>query len=197
MGLVVLFFVVIYLALLVAATAWGYRFGKKRGWPSRKCWSAAAVGFLVIFLPVFWDWLPTVWLHSYYCGKFGGVTVNKTLEQWKQENPGVAETLVRPKTVQQVNTVNGRDFQLNQRVRWEIQWEEKPLWLRQHSERLADIKNGEVIAQYIDFSTGQSRRFTNNLRDFKVWMYRDSCEPEGKSTNRERFSEIKAAFDPR
>lgn len=199
MGLVVLLFTLLYVVLLVAATVLGYRYGRKRGWTPRKRRWAAAVGFLIIFLPMFWDGLPTIWLHSYYCEKYGGFTVYKTPEQWKKENRGIAETLVRPKTVQQVNTANGRYFQLNQRIRWEIQWEQMPLWLRQQNERLVDINTGEVLAQYVDFSTGQASgrlEGAKELRDIKAWMYRDSCEPEGKGTNRRRFSEIKAAFDP-
>jgi len=43
---------------------------------------------------IFWDVIPIYGLHSYQCHAHSGFTINKTIEQWKHENPGVAETLV-------------------------------------------------------------------------------------------------------
>lgn len=48
---------------------------------------------LVIFLPVFWDTIPTRMAHDYYCKNEAGFTQYKTLEQWKAENLGTWETL--------------------------------------------------------------------------------------------------------
>ena len=193
MGLVVLFFLLIYLALLAAATAWCYRFGKKRGWPLRKRWSAAALGFLIIFLPVFWDWLPTVWLHSYYCEKYGGLTVNTTPEQWKKENPSAVETLVYQELSPQVGHGDKYYLQLNQRFRWEVEQTTMPLWLWHREDRIVDSNTGKVMVRYEDFTSGQ-RREGKDLRDFKVWMYRGPCEPEGKMVSRKNFHEFSEAF---
>jgi len=195
MGLAFLLVILLYVALLIGVTIGGYHFSRKRGWSLSQCRLAATAAFLLVLLPVFWDWLPTVWLHSHYCSKFGGLTVSNTMEQWRKENPGVAETLARPTTVKQVNTPHGRYFQLNQRIRWDISVEEMPLWLVRSEHQLIDVKDGKVIARFVDFSTGQSGRSLRDFRDFKVWMYRSSCEPEDKSTNRRRFNEVKAAFD--
>jgi len=76
------FMVVVPLAIVYA----------KRTAGSKWRWGVGA--FLLVFLPIFWDWLPTVATHQYYCAKDSGFWVYKTLEQWKDENPGVMETLV-------------------------------------------------------------------------------------------------------
>jgi hypothetical protein len=90
LGLMVLLAIGLYFVILMVATYWGYRFFKNR---SRKSaiYSGTTV-FLAIFLPVFWDWIPTIIAHDYYC-KQTGVTEFKPVEQWKKENPGVWETL--------------------------------------------------------------------------------------------------------
>jgi hypothetical protein len=106
MGLVVLLVILLYFALLVGATIATYYVGKKRGWPVRRCRLAATGAFLLIFLPVFWDWLPTVWLHSYYCDRYAGLAVYRTPEQWKEANPNVAQTLASRKLPPQVGEEN-------------------------------------------------------------------------------------------
>ena len=195
MGLVVLFFILLYIAVLIGVTIFGYRWGKSQGWPPRKCWRAAAIGFLIIFLPMFGDWLPTVWLHSYYCEQYGGLTVNKSLEQWKKENPGVAETLVRQKPPLQVGAGDKFYLQLNQRFRWEIEHTEKLLWLRQNEDRVMDSKTGEILVRFINFSTGQGGRGIHGFRDMKPWMYRDSCQPPGGNKSGKKFSELMSAYE--
>ena len=149
----------------------------------------------MVLLVVFWDWAPTVWLHSYYCDKSAGLTVNKTPEQWKQENPGIAATLVRQKPPLQVGAGDKFYLQLNQRFRWEIDQPEKVLWLRQNDERIVDSKTGEVLARFIDFSTGQSGHNLGSFRDYKPWMYRESCAPQGHSVAGDKFGEIRIAYE--
>jgi hypothetical protein len=194
MGLVILFFIALYVAVLVATTVLPYRFGLKQGWTRRKRRLAAAVGFLLIFLPMFWDWIPTVWLHSYYCEKYGDLTINKTPEQWKLENPDVATTLVRQKPPLQVGAGDKYYFQLSQRFRWEIEYTDKLLGIGQREDRVVDGKTGEVMARNIDFWTVHSVRSIQTFRDVKIWMNRNSCQTEGKMVNAKRFSRIEADY---
>src|SRR5215470_13824712 len=148
MGLVVLFVILLYVAVLVVATILGYRFGARRGWSTRKRWLAAVAGFMLIFLPVFWDWLPTIWLHSYYCEKQAGLSVYRTPEQWMQANPGITETLIQFRPAPQVGDGDKYYLQLNQRLRWQID-NSRIYWLVafvvQHRERVVDTNTGEVL----------------------------------------------------
>ncbi|MEQ1622938.1 MAG: hypothetical protein ABL919_16195, partial [Methylococcales bacterium] len=52
-------------------------------------------GFVVFvfYNIIFWDLIPVYALHTYKCSTEGGLIINKTLDKWKQENSGVADTL--------------------------------------------------------------------------------------------------------
>jgi hypothetical protein len=194
-ALVVLFFVFLYFALLIAAPIIGYQLARRRGWSPGKCWSAASVGFLLIFMPMFWDWLPTLWLHSYYCDRYSGVVVNKTPGQWIGSNPAIADQL-RPITPPlQVGLGENYYRQLNQRIRLEIRHSERLLSLREERDRLVDTGTGEVLAEFVDFTTGQSGSSVDRFRDLKVWMRRESCDAEGKGTDRKKFVALTQAFE--
>ncbi len=56
-----------------------------------KLWGGFVI--FVFYNIIFWDLIPIYALHAYKCSSEGGLTINKTLDEWKQENPGVAETL--------------------------------------------------------------------------------------------------------
>lgn len=195
MGLVALLAVVLYLALLVGATIASYYFGVKRGWPLAWRRLVATGAFLLIFLPMFWDWLPTVWLHSHYCGEYAGLSVYQTPRQWTEANPEIARKLVRANPPIQVGHGDRFYFQLNERLRWEIEHMEKALWLREDQERIVDGKTGEILVRLIDFSTGHSVRGIEHFRDIKVWMYRESCEPQGTFASRRTFSKFAQEFE--
>lgn len=56
---------------------------KKAGW----------IAFIIMAFPLLWDTLPVYALKTYHCNINAGFSLYKTLDQWKAENPGVAETL--------------------------------------------------------------------------------------------------------
>lgn len=89
-GLMILLFFVVYLAVLVWVTrstaSWATR-------NNRSPWRWGALAVFVMYNLVFWDFIPTLVTHKYYCSNEAGFWVYKTPEQWKLENPGVAETL--------------------------------------------------------------------------------------------------------
>jgi hypothetical protein len=125
---------------------------------------------------MFWDWAPTALLHSYYCDKYGGLTVAKTPEQWVQANPGVAETLQKPSKPLQTAAWPKYSRVLNQRMRLETESSEMAFWLRESERRVVDQKTGETLVRLVDFSTGQSVRAFAHFRDIKIWMHRESCD---------------------
>lgn len=195
MGLVFLLVIFLYLALLVVVPALSYRYAVKCDWSSRKRKWAAAIGFLVVFLPIFWDWIPTVWAFSYYCDNFAGVTVNKTPEQWKRENPGIAETLVRQNPPLQGGSEHNSYFQLNQRFRWVRKNTDKFLTIVQSEQSVVDGQSGEILVRYVDFATRHSIRSIQHLRDAKLWLNRESCAPDRHSRAGEEFGRLRIAFE--
>jgi hypothetical protein len=171
-GLAVLVVGAIYLAVLIAVTRIAYSSAKKRGYSKAKCWLAAAGGFLIVYLPVFWDHIPTVVAHQYYCAKDSGFWVYKTLDQWKAENPGVAETLVANKTAVSIQNA----YVLNQRFNWAIY--ERRYFPLNHMMReewqVVDNKTGEVLARYVNYAASHERRQAG-WTGWKFWLDSPYC----------------------
>ena len=73
---------------------WTYRAKRSKGKSDAVAFSWAVAAVVALSLPITWDAIPTWMAFEYYSNKEAGNKVFKTLEQWKEENPGVAETLV-------------------------------------------------------------------------------------------------------
>ncbi len=186
-GLAVIVVGALYLVLLLWATASGWRLGVD--WRGKKPWLGAIIGFLIVFLPVFWDWIPTVVVHKYYCAKDSGFWVYKTLDQWKKENPGVAETLVAnkdPVTIQNA-------YVLNQRFNWVIKQEQYfPLnYMMREEQQVVDSKTGEVLARYVDYSASHERPQAG-WSGWKMWL--DSPHCSGGEMNGGRLASLTDAI---
>jgi len=181
-GLIVFGALGLYLVLLFAATWWGYRYAAKKGLPRRKRWLWAAGGFLLVYLPVFWDWIPTVVAQKYYCTTASGFWIYKTLDQWKSENPGVMDTLVQRKDSHFSTQGNTSTYILNQRMRWVLQdnavFALLPVF--KHQQEVVDGNSNAVIARYIDFSTGYNGWVTGHggWEGLKFWLVNEHC-PNG------------------
>ena len=188
-GLVVFGLIGIYLVLLIAATMWGYRHAAKIGLPRKQRWLWAAGGFLLVYLPVFWDWIPTVVAHQYYCATEAGFWVYKSVDQWKKENPGVMETLVANKGAPSAHGA----YILNQRFNWVIKEDRFfPLnhMIRQE-QQVVDSKTGEVLARYVDFSTSHEPRQAG-WSGWKFWL--DSRHCIGGGYNQDKLRNFRNNF---
>lgn len=161
LGLIALAFVVVITIAVVFAARTG-----------RSKWRWALGGFLLVYLPIFWDWIPTVVAHKYYCSTEAGFWVYKTLDQWKAENPGVAETLVANKSPVTIQNA----YVLNQRFNWVIkQARYFPLnHMVREEQQVVDSKAGEVLARYVDYSASHERRQAG-WSGWKLWLYRPHC----------------------
>jgi hypothetical protein len=167
--------VLLYLLLAIVVVYLAIRYARKSG-RSAKRWGWGAV--LVMYLIPFWDWLPTVATHHYYCSKDAGFWVYKTVDQWKAENPGVMETLVYKKDMPHIQTSYGRATVLNQRF-LHIYKQEGPFPLNRWriETEIRDVKNGEVIAREVVFSTSQERRQAG-WSGWKFWLDSERCRIE-------------------
>jgi hypothetical protein len=192
MSLVIIPAIALYVICVVALPIFMFRWARRRKWATRRRWTAAVAGLLILTVPVFWDWAPTVWLHSHYCHSYAGLTVNKAPRQWSDENPGIVETLVRPKILSQTGSWPDFAIDLNDRLRREVRSIKKPLSLSEDRELIVDKKTGEVLVQLIDFSTSQSGSSIDSFRDIKVWMRRESCD---RSSSRRRFGALSQQFE--
>ena len=151
-------------------------------------WSAA----LVMYLVPFWDWLPTVAAHQYYCAKDSDFWVYKTLDQWKAENPGVMEGLASYNKNPSGFAIHWPSrYELHSDGHWEIttyQMNErfnriidqqdmlKVLPIVRREETLIDVGKNEVIARYVDFSSGVSVKAQNDPSGpIKFWLRSSGC----------------------
>ena len=80
----------LYLALSARVATWAADIAEERGLSPKK-WGALAFVFMIGL--VFWDWIPMEILFKYECSTNAGLFIEKTVDEWKKENPGVWETL--------------------------------------------------------------------------------------------------------
>src|SRR3954462_15548890 len=85
---------ILYLVISIMVVRWTIRYAQNNG-RNAKRWRSGAV--LVMYLIPFWDWIPTVTTHQLYCAKDAGFWIDRTLDQWKTENPAVMWNLVTNK----------------------------------------------------------------------------------------------------
>lgn len=177
LGLGYIFLFGLYLLLIRASVRVTAKWARKRN-QSVHLWSfLVGVGMLST---VFWDVIPIYGTHYYQCSSKGGFNVYKTLEEWKHDNPGVAETL---EPVNERATVEGDTtrYWLNQRFSWDTKRSVVWYTLSKKEEKIIDVKTGEVLAENIDFYTKMINPVvtpTTNLRNFKLWMHIDHCKKD-------------------
>lgn len=180
MSLVIFAAIGLYFLISIGVVAWAIRHARKSG-KSVKRWGWGAA--LVMYLIPFWDWIPTVAVHQYYCAKDSGFWVYKTVEQWKAENPGMAETLVANKTAVSIQNA----YVLNQRFNWVIK--RVPYFPLNHmlreEQQVVDSKTDEVLARYVDYSASHEPRQAG-WAGWKFWL--DSPHCDGGEMNGGRLS---------
>jgi len=181
----------VYLLISVGVVKWAISYARKNG-KSVKRWGWGAA--FVMYSIVFWDWIPTVAVHQYYCAKDSGFWVYKTLDQWKAENPGVMEGLVYNKAIPYTQTQDGIATVLNQRFIHLYRYEGPFLLNRWRIEtEIRDSKNGEVIAREIGFSTSQERRQAG-WTGWKFWLDSERCHIENHR-DKGSFDKITSQFE--
>lgn len=193
-GLAYLLAFALYLLISIGVVRWAIRYARDNG-RSAKRWGWGAA--FVMYSLVFWDWLPTVATHQYYCAKDSGFWVYKTVDQWKAENPGVMEGLVatrgEPSRYKQFDDGHGKTdtYFLNERFNWVVtQQDMLGLFPVIRTEReVKDIKKNEVLARYIDFASGNSVKNTvGPPGPLKFWLSNQHCRGgEGKAISSAKF----------
>lgn len=181
MGFVVFAVMGLYLLISVGVVMGAIAYARKEGKSVKRWgWSAA----LVMYLIPFWDWIPTVAMHQYYCATEAGFWVYKTPEQWKKENPGAMEGLVANKgwPSRHEEREGGHikiDTDLsNERFNIVVVQHDVmdflPIIRRQ--EELLDLRTNEALARYVDFATGNSVAYTvGPPGPIKFWLHNGEC----------------------
>lgn len=163
--------------LVVVPLAVGY--AAKHG---RSKWRWGIGAFLLVYLPIFWDFIPTVAVHQYYCAKDSGFWVYKTLDQWKTENPGGMEGFVAnknaPQSQERFEDGLTETYRLNDRFNWIIIERDisSLLPVMRFEQQVKDVKKNEVLARYVDYATGNSVVHTiGPPGPLRFWLRNGNC----------------------
>ncbi len=178
----------LYLLVSLMVVWRSVRAAKRRG---KSGWLWGSIAATVMYLLVFWDWIPTRIMYRNYCSHDAGFTQYQTLKEWKAKNPGVAETLQPSKDLNSTRERNRERYVLNQRFAWDIVYTKHPLHILEREERIVDRKTDEVLARYVDFSTTQNSREPRSFYDLKIWVGGQSCEADSAKPNERMFYEFK------
>ncbi|MCX7162593.1 MAG: hypothetical protein NT083_06060 [Rhodocyclales bacterium] len=176
MGIILLAFVGLYLLVSLGVVMGSIAYARTAG-KSAKHWGWGAG--LVMYLIPFWDWIPTIATHQYYCATEAGFWAYKTPEQWMKENPGVMEGLVAnkgdpSKFVGDTSNFTNTHF-VNSRFNLVFIHSGPFAFHRWRKEQeIVDATSGEILARQIDFSTSQNRRQAG-WSGWKFWLNRDGC----------------------
>ena len=179
MGLVVFGAIILYLLISIAVVISATIYARKHG-KSAKRWGAGAA--LVMYLLVFWDHIPTLVTHKYYCEKEAGFWVYKTLDQWKAENPGVMEKMVAAQPT--ITHMPYGDLRvLDERFAIETR-RGTPIPLlstKIFEDRLVDRMTGEVLAKGIDIGSGYGELAVggDSWQVIKFWLKQKPCVTSG------------------
>jgi len=191
MGLMLLIFFVVYLFISILATK------KAAGWAkanNKKPWVWGGLAAFVMYNLVFWDWIPTLVMHKYYCDTQAGFFVYKTPEQWVTENPELkADNLKAYGEKIYVgkmrwsfpykplgNNPNRQATMINSRIYLDSEPNKNMselLPVRKVTSFIADAKNDEKLAQQVTFASGYgSPMTTGGLLGFKGWLANSTCD---------------------
>lgn len=181
LGLMVIAVGVIYLLISIAVVFFGARMATRFG---TKAWKGGALAGLAMYLLVFWDHIPTLAAHKYYCSRYAGFTVYKTLQEWKEENPKIDGELVAfsdsldlmpTESIKygyrtKINRRLSREFRKIKSVHFSM------IPITTISISVVDHINGTTLAENIDYKSGYGNMMTStDWRAMKFWLYGKSC----------------------
>lgn len=175
LGLVVLAIFAVYLLVSTLVVWLAVRWAKKR---NRKPWIWGGLAAFLMYNFVFWDLIPTLAMHKYYCATEAGFWVYKTPEQWAKENPGVVETLTWKRQTGYLR----EGSRLNERFVLEHFTNRKSrlLPVRSMETTIKDIHTNEVMARAIGFSSGYGAFGVGMRGAWRFWTRHGPCTPDSQ-----------------
>jgi hypothetical protein len=166
----------LYVALMVGVVVWAWRAGRANGGSVGKGLGFATMGFMVVFLPVFWNWLPVAIEHRRQCAVDAGFKAFVDPLDWVQQNRPEIEKLrgtdpnVRSDSVL---TAEGRyrsTFMggLLANEEWDRQWDRWGIQFRRQETRVVDGTSNRLLALTVNYGVGSPE-------DVRLWLVRRSC----------------------
>lgn len=190
-GLMYLIAAVFYFWLMFIAIRFGWRMGGTKNGSRKRAAAYAFIGFLIVYLPLFWDHIPTLLLHRYYCAKDAGLTVYLSPEQWLKEHSAELDQVRISSVQERVKTIQISDGwrrrMVNRKVAYDAKIEKAgigSLYVNRSEVRLTDLTNDQPIVKRVGYS--YSERFESG--EYRLWMSTGLCK--NVEENRIIFSQI-------
>jgi hypothetical protein len=178
-ALLYLLFFSLYGVVVFFISLWAYRIAQKYGQRGR--WGATLAALLLLG-PIFWDWLPTLALHQYYCAKDAGYWQYQSPQQWLAQHPEA-----RGEDWSRLYRAHGKtgplqDINKNTFRSWASRWmyveqTESIMWfetISRREQKLVSAKENIVIARSVDYFRGKKNMFSvatpENFSDYKIWL---------------------------
>lgn len=170
------FFVLFAFAIYLLLSAWVvFAVARRAEKNDRNKWLWGGVAGFVMYNLVFWDVIPTILLHKHYCATKAGTWTYKTLDQWKVENPGIADTLTWQEG-SKTFYAEGIDYGmiLNERFNWERKVERTlAVPVRTTTESIVDTQSKQVVAKHVKIWSGY--RSGDGWSTLKKWVGLEAC----------------------
>lgn len=192
-GLMYLMAAAVYLVIMIKAVGFAWKKGLASG-SRKRAWIYGILAFLLVYLPVFWDHIPTVVAHKYYCAKDGGVHVYKHPQEWFAEHKGEIKNLRVEAGGEYVGKTLPDGWERNYLVNKDVAFEAKsenlyPLsgievW--RVSERLFALRSKEILAISINYGTYRS--FSSG--GVKFWLNFPGCSDDYL----QKWGEVQSAY---
>ena len=182
MGLAYLGAAALFLIVMFWVMRWGWRYGRANGGSVSKAAAFAFAGFLVVYLPVFWNWIPVVLTHRYLCNTDAGFTAYVTPEQWVEQN----RSHLSPAKAAELETLANSETLPSGAVRYDIlpgllkreqtdeKWQQYGLNFYRVESRLFDARNNFLLTKRVDYAVG-------SRDDARLWLRLTGCFREGGS----------------
>jgi hypothetical protein len=177
MGLMILGALAVYLLVSVFVIKKAASWAKAN---NRKPWLWGGLAAFVMYNLVFWDLIPTLVMHKYYCSTQAGFWVYKTPEQWMKENPQIqlksSEARVYKGTDNDYVVTNS----LNHRLNLVRKLNPASFWLPiyKSEEYIEDTETKKMLMQRKDY-------FASNLGSegfqYLKWISSVKCDADNKT----------------
>ena len=190
-GLMLLGAGALYFGLMFFVMRWAWRAVRADGGSVLAASTFAFVGFLLVYLPVFWNHIPVLLAHRSMCAKDAGFKAYVTPEEWIAQNKEVIRQLTKQDVENQLraakttNIADGFDqYQffaglLNSQNRGTY-YRVLNINIRKWEQRIQDARTGQLLATLTNYSASGHRD------DISGWKFPNKCphlatqDPSGK-----------------
>lgn len=179
LGLMYIGGALLYLILMFVVVQSAWRMGRRNGGSIWKGVGFALIGFLLVYLPAFWNLIPTAIAHKKACGHDAGFQAFIDPKGWIASHQVQISTLrgIDPDATSKSRKTSSGFYRytymggLLAKDERSTKQEISGLALGRFETRIVDIETDQVLAQTVDYSLG-------SREDARVWLTRRSCFPD-------------------